>query len=432
MTEYIAGVPPQNIEAEQFVLGALLIDNGAMTTALKLISYEDFYRKSHGKIFIAMNELFNKNEPIDIITMTDYLRRMNDLEEVGGSQYLTSLVTMVPTSANIKYHSMIIQEHAKKRKLMDVCRKVIDRINEDNLDALMMQLRSETQNILSRGAEPIVDMREVARKTLECIERRYIDKGKISGIPSGYADIDTITDGFQPCDLIILGARPSMGKTALAMAMVQNAAETGCPVGVVSIEMGSQQIGIRTMASLSQVEIWKLRKGILKREEFNAITSATSRMVSLPIYFSFSAMELDQIRKVITQMVEVKGVKMIVVDYLQLARNQRQKVREREIGEISTTLKQLAKTFQIPVIALSQLSREVEKREDKRPKLSDLRDSGGIEQDADIVMFLYRDNPKEVQGITEVHFAKGRNIGLGNVKLYFDGNTMSFRNHKDK
>jgi replicative DNA helicase len=211
------------------------------------------------------------------------------------------------------------------------------------------------------------------------------------------------------------------------MTIATNAATAGFPVGVISLEMGDQMIGLRSVSSLSGVELLRLRKGLLRREDYSRVTSAIGRLASLPIFFSFSSWELDQIRRVITEMVQARGVKLVILDYLQLARNGRQKVREREIGEISTTLKQLAMTFQIPILALSQLSRKVEDREDKRPRLSDLRDSGQIEQDADVVMFLHREDPTARRGPVELIFAKGRNIGLGAVKLYFDGDLMTFK-----
>ncbi len=419
-------VPKHNIEAEKGVLGAIFFDNNTLRQIDLRVN--DFYKPAHREIYSAMLSLSEDGSPIDIITLTERLEKKYHNE-------IMDIATQAFTAVNIKYHADIVAEASRLHKLQRLCLQILQIIAGDiqeTSEALIGQLHAGMSSIIRDQGDAIVDIRDVARETYEFIKRRHEQKGILSGIPSGFKDIDTITDGFQSSDLIILAARPSMGKTALAMSFAQNAAEIDYPVGVVSLEMGKQALGIRTVSSLSQVELWKLRKGIHTREDTAALISAAARMADLPIYFSFSAWELDQIRKVITQMVEVKGIKLVIVDYLQLAGNAKQKTREREIGEISTTLKQLAKTFQIPVIALSQLSREVEKREDKRPKLSDLRDSGQIEQDADVVMFLYREKPREIKGLAEVHFAKGRNIGLGVVKLYFDGNTMTFRSLKDE
>ena len=413
-------LPKQNLEAEKAVLGAVLLDNASIKQIE--LKTDDFYRNSHAEIFAAMLQLTADGSPVDLITITEKI----------GEEHTPELITFASsavTAANVKYHAEIVAEAARMRKLQRLAVQTLQKVegSDDNSETIIAGIHSQTKDIISNQGGDIVSMHDVAKETMDFIERRHEDKGKISGVPSGFKDIDAITDGFQPSDLIILGARPSMGKTALSLQIATNAAEKGFPVGVLSLEMGSQALGIRSIASLSQVELWKLRKGILKREDLSALYTAIARCAALPIYFSFSAFDLEHIRKVIAQMVEVKGAKMIIVDYLQLAKNTKQKTREREIGEISTTLKQCAKTFNVPVLALSQLSRELEKRaaEERRPKLSDLRDSGQLEQDADVVMFLFRDNPKEVQGTVEVHFAKGRNIGLGVAKLYFNGMTMT-------
>jgi replicative DNA helicase len=413
-------IPKQAIEAERAVLAAVLVNSDAMRRID--LQADDFYKPSHREMYVAMRALTGEGNPVDGVTLADKLPKYK--------QEIMDILSEAITTANIKYHAEIVSEASRLRKLQRLFLQGLDAIGGDAVeksDVIIGRLHSDMAGIMRNQGDTITDMREVALEAFDYIERRHKHKGVISGIPSGFPDIDKITDGFQPGDLIVIGARPSMGKTAFAMAVTHHAADKGFPVGVVSLEMGPLPIGIRSVASLSGVELFRLQKGILSREGWNAITGAAGRMANLPIYFSFSALELDQLQKVITQMVEVKGVKMVVVDYLQLAKNIRQKVREREVGEISTTLKHLAKTFTIPVIALSQLNRKVEERQDKRPKLSDLRDSGQIDQDADVVMFLHREKPKESRGTVEVHFAKGRNIGLGMVRLHFDGNTMTFR-----
>lgn len=413
-------LPKQNLEAERWVLGAIIVDNEAIGRID--LTPEDFYKPVHQEIFKAMGELSGEDKPIDIVSLDDRLKRKY-------AEEITSIASEVFMAANIKYHVQIVREASLLRTVQKTCLQTLQAIQEGEIETADMAVTAIQEvigKVIKGQGGIITSMSQVAKETLAYIERRFEDRESISGVPSGFKDVDMITDGFQQGDLIILAARPSMGKTALAMAIAQNAATDGYPIGVISLEMGKHQIGIRAMASLSQVEMYKLRKGILDREGFNSVMNAASKLSGLPIYFSFSSWEIGDIRKVVTQMVQLKDIKMVIVDYLQLARNPEQKKREREIGEISTTLKYLAKTFNIPVMALAQLNRQVEQREDKRPKLSDLRDSGQIEQDADVVMFLYRENVSSHKGVVEVSFAKGRNIGLGKIELDFNGDFMIF------
>ncbi len=414
-------LPKQALDAEIWVLGSIFTDNGVIND-INLLP-EDFYKPVHQEIFKAMRELSGEGKPIDIVSLDDRLKQKHTEE-------ISSIASAVFTAANVNYHARIVKEAALLRTVQKTCLQTLRAIQEGEIetsDMAVSAIHEVTGKVVNGQGGVITSMSQVAKETLDYVERRYENQNSISGIPSGFKDLDKITDGFQGADLITLAARPGMGKSAFAMAIAQNASSQGFPIGVVSIEMNKHQIGIRTMASLSQVEMWRLRKGILDKEGFNSVINAVSLMANLPIYFSFSSWSIEDMRKVITQMVRLQGVKMVIVDYLQLIRNPERKNREREIGEISTTLKCLAKTFNIPIIALAQLNRQVEQRENKRPKLSDLRDSGQIEQDSDAVIFLYRENVSEHKGVVEVIFEKGRNIGLGKVMLNFNGDLMTFR-----
>lgn len=418
-------LPKQNLDAERWTLGAIIAENEAI--GLIDLKPEDFYKPDHQEIFKAMCELSEEGKPIDIVSLNNRLNQRH-IEDI------TSIASEVFTAANISFHAQIVKEASLIRAVQKTCRQTLQAIQEGEIetpDMAVSAIHKVMGDVVSGQGGIIIPMSQVAKDTVDYIERRYEDRESISGVPSGFKDVDAITDGFQQGDLIILAARPGMGKSALAMAMAQNAALEGYPIGIISLEMGKHQIGIRAMASLSHVEMFRLRKGLLDRDGFNSVMNAASRLSGLPIYFSFSSWDISDIRKAVTQMVQLKNIKMAIVDYLQLARKPEQRNREREIGEISTTLKYLAKTFNIPVIALAQLNRQVEQREDKRPKLSDLRDSGQIEQDADIVMFLFREDVSSHKGAVEVSFAKGRNIGLGRVKLNFDGDLMTFTDAGD-
>ena len=426
----IGRVPPQNIEAEQSVLGAILIDCEAFKTAYKIISSVDFYRPAHGKIFQSMLSLKTVNEPIDLITISAELRKRNDLDAVGGEPYLSALASQIPTAANIKYHAKIVKEASVKRQVIKSCFALTDRIyQDDDINLGLSKHRAELLSIAGAADAALVSMADIAVTVQNYVEHRSLHRDGIHGIPSGFIDLDNITDGFQKGDFIILGGRPGMGKSAYAMNIIENC---GVSAGVVSLEMSGMQLGIRTLASLSGININSLRKGFIHHNEWSSITTATAQMANMPVFFSFSARRAQDIEKRIIELVEDKGAQIIVVDYLQLIRSEGSKQREREIADISVMLKGLAVDFQVPIIALAQLNREVERRENKRPILADLRESGSLEQDADIVIFLYRDEyynkDSTYKGIAEVIIAKGRNVGMDVVKLGFIPDKMQFQN----
>jgi replicative DNA helicase len=419
--EFASGsIPPQNNEAEQEVLGAILLDNSAI--AKIDLTTEDFYKKSHSILYRAMLSLHTDNTPIDLITICEILKKDGTLEQIGGISYLSTLVSLTPTAANIKVHADIVKEKAIKRRLRSLCLETIGNIEEQSLDDLLGYLRHGTAQMVTGRGGDIITTAEIATELLEFVERRRKHRNELSGIKSGFTELDRITDGFQPGDLIIVGGRPSHGKSIFATTCAENSGE---PVGVISLEMGPHQMGIRTLSSLSKVEIWKLRKGLFFDTDWPSIHDALSRLSKIKMYFSFTSFDELQIERAITQMVERYGIKMLIVDYLQLTKGATPKKREQEVAGVSRMLKLTAKAHNIPVMALSQLNRKVEEREGKKPMLSDLRESGAIEQDADVVLLLFRANCKE-DGIVEVNVAKGRNTGLGEVKLWFKGDMMTF------
>lgn len=413
--------PPQNIEAEQAVLGAILIDGDA----IKKIDLqpEDFYRvHTHGKIYASMLELHQAKIPIDIITLTDCLRKKGELEAVGGVAYLASLTSVVPISGGITHHASIVKDASTRRKIAQICLKTLQDISTYPIDEITQNLRLKiAQALFSRGGK-IVDMMELTKNLSIAIENRYNNKHIISGIPSGFAEIDEVTDGFQGGKVYVVAARTGIGKTAFSLAMDMNA---GVPVGRIDLEMSEGQLGIRALASLSQVSMFKLRKGYISREEWQAISKAIGKLAEIPLYFSFSSFKISEIERTVAEMVE-KGIKKLTVDYLQLiSPDAKHRNREQEVADASRTMKRIAKMYNIPVVVLAQLNRKVEERADKKPTLADLRESGSIETDADVVMFLQK---KDIQSKNlTVIFAKGRDEGYAEVNMTFDGDLMTFK-----
>jgi len=437
-------LPPQNIEAEQSILGAILIDNDALPRALEILDAEDFYKQSHRKLFNAMLELFEKSEPIDLITLTDYLKRENELETVGGISYLSSLVNMIPTAANIKYHSKIVREKGLLRGLLRSSNEIASRIYESNFDAEELVDYAE-KSIFDISEKRIkasfVTLREVIKDSFEMIEQLYDKKEAITGVPSGFRDLDELTTGFQKGDLVIVGGRPSMGKTAFTLNIAQNVGlELKEPVAIFSLEMAKEQLALRMLCSEAMVNSNSIRKGFIKKEDWHKLTSAASNLTGAPIYIddssSITALEL---RAKARRLKMEHGLSLVVVDYLQLMRGKGSfERREQEISDISRSLKAMAKELSVPVIAVSQLNRSVEQRRPPKPMLADLRESGAIEQDADVILFLYRDevynkdNPAN-KGKAEVDIAKQRNGPAGvTVHLSYISSCTRFMNMTDR
>lgn len=421
--ELIGFIPPQNLEAEEYILGALLFDGDEIKSIKGILEPEDFYREAHRRIFRAMIAILEAGEPIDIVTVSERLKMAGD----DQLKYLSGLADGVPTSANIKHHADIVAEHSRKRKLIDVCRQTINQTLTDSLDDCLDALRGRTSGLVTGRGIELVSMKQIAKQVFDQVEYRYNHKNEISGITSGIADIDEITDGWQAGTMVVLAARPGQGKSALAMQFAQAA---GVPVGIISLEMGPVQLGIRSLASLSRVDMYKLRKGFLASNDWPMLIKAAKEMAEMPIYFTFTAQKISEIDRAITEMIEKYKVRMVIVDYLQRASANNvdhNMKREEEVAKISRYLKGVALVKNMPVMPLAQLNRAIEARSDKEPTLADLRESGQIEQDADIVMFIKGKYAEKGSGPASLIFAKGRNEGRGRVELYFNGDTMQFR-----
>ncbi|CAH1230327.1 replicative DNA helicase [Paenibacillus sp. 2RAB27] len=428
---FVDRVPPQNIEAEQAVLGAILINADALITAMERITSDDFYRGAHQRIFEAIVELAEDQEPVDLITLTALLQNKQQLEEIGGVTYLSELANAVPTAANIDYYAAIVEEKSMLRRLIRTATQIVTNgyANEDNVGAMLSEAEAKILEISQRrSSSGFVVIRDVLMEVFEKVENLYSNKGGSTGIPSGFIDLDKMTSGFQRSDLVILAARPSVGKTAFALNVAQNvgvrAKET---VAIFSLEMGAAQLVQRMICAEANVDANRMRTGYLEGDDWEKLTMAIGALSEANIYIDDTpTITVADIRAKCRRLQQEKGLGMILIDYLQLIAGRGGKGgdnRQQEVSEISRTLKQIARELNVPVIALSQLSRGVEQRQDKRPMMSDLRESGSIEQDADIVAFLYRDDyydkESEKKNIIEIIIAKQRNGPVGTVELAF-------------
>lgn len=426
-------LPPQALDAEMAVLGAILFDNKSIKRALKVLRDGDFYKESHRELFRAMETLIRNHQPIDIVTLTDYCKAHSILDKVGGIKYLSDLANSVPTSANVKYHAEIVKDKSMRRLALQSCIKTAQHILDgDELDDILPRHKQTIAGLRKSEGIQIVSAADIAQKTLQRIERRYDSKEYISGVPFGFRALDELSDGLQPGEFTIIGARPGMGKTIFAMTVAKNAAMAGFPIGAIHLEMMDEQLGIRAYADLSDIDLWRIKKAFLQREDWKAIHRAAATFAELPIYCTFQARKESDVEQVAIEMIETRGVKLLIIDYLQLMESKdNSQNREREVSGFSKMFKRLANDYGIPTVALSQLNRKVEERPDKRPMKSDLRDSGSLEQDADNIIFLYRDDyyykDSKKKGIVEVIWAKGRNTETETVELAFNGKKMQFR-----
>ncbi|SFI69510.1 replicative DNA helicase [Thermoflavimicrobium dichotomicum] len=428
-------LPPHNIEAEQAVLGAILIEPSVLLTVNERLRAEDFYRQSHQKLFQAINDLAQKGEPVDLVTLTAELQDRKWLEEVGGVAYLTELAGIVPTAANVEYYAQIVEEKAILRRLIRTATQIAasgytgGEDVADVIDEAERKILEISQRRMRGGFIPIGN---VLMESFEQIESMYNSQKGLKGIPSGFVDLDRMTSGFQKSDLIIIAARPSMGKTAFALNVAQNVAlRSGQTVAIFNLEMSAQQLVMRMLAAEANIDAQAFRTGNLKEEDWEKLTMAIGTLSEAPIFIDDTpGVTVFDIRSKLRRLQAEHGLGLVLIDYLQLITGRGGDSRQQEISEISRSLKLMAREFDVPVIALSQLSRAVEQRQDKRPMLSDLRESGSIEQDADIVAFLYRDDyyneDSEKKNIAEVIIGKQRNGPVGKVELLFLKNYNKF------
>jgi replicative DNA helicase len=436
-------VPPQNLEAESSVLGGILLDNEAINQVLELLRPEDFYRESHRKIYRAMIELSDRSEPVDLITLSDCLTARGDIDAVGGSAYLASLADFVPSAANISYYARIVREKSILRSLISAATDIATRGFEEqgNIEEFLDTAEKVIFDISEKKIKAsFVAVGDMIKDTLKAVEKLYERKEMVTGVATGYNDLDRLTSGLQPADLIVIAGRPSMGKTAFSLNIATNAAFKGVGVAVFSLEMAKEQLVLRMLCSEARVDNSKMRSGYLGERDFPKLASAAGRLHEAPIYVDDTpAIGILELRAKARRLVRdrTKKVGLIVVDYLQLMRGMgAASNREQEISEISRSLKALAKELNVPVIAISQLNRRVEDRGDKRPMMSDLRESGAIEQDADVIMFIYREevyNQKtDNKGVAEVIVAKQRNGPIDTVSLTFLSEYTRFENYTER
>ena len=424
-------IPPQSLEAEDSILSAILVDNDTLLDVVEILSPEDFYKSAHQKIFSAIVDLFSRNEPVDLVTLTNILREQGRLEEVGGALYLAKLLDTVPMAVNAPHYAKIVHDKACLRRLIEKSNDIVKRCYDD---------RGDVEDVLDYAERTIFEISQdkirpafypigkIILDNIETLEERQGNKALITGIPTGFTKLDSLTAGFQGSDLIILAARPGMGKTALALNIARNVAvEANVPTAIFSLEMAKEQLSMRLLCAEARIDSNRVRSGFFSQDDWVKLTEAAGVLSEAPIFIDDSPdITAMTIRAKARRLKMEKGLGLIFIDYLQLMKSRTTlERRDLEISEISRSLKALAKELDLPVVALSQLNRKLEERSDKRPQLSDLRESGALEQDADVVAFIYRDemynkdpnNPN--RGKAELIIAKQRNGPVGVVPLAF-------------
>jgi replicative DNA helicase len=437
-------LPPQNIEAEHAVLGTILLQDKALLKIVELLKPDDFYRDAHKTIFATMLTLFEKREPHDLITVAGLLSDQKKLEDIGGAAYLASLTDIIPFAGTLVHHAHIIRKKSILRRLIQTTSEVAARCydTQDDIESLIDEAEKTIFEIAhtnkGRGFQP---MSSIVPKAFDRITKLFEKQEHITGVATGYEELDRITAGLQPAEMIVLAARPSMGKTALAMNIVQHAALIGkVAVAVFSLEMSMESLALRMLCSVGRIDSQRIRTGKLHDNDWPKLTRATGMLSDTPIYIDDTpGLTVLEMRAKARRLKSEHNLGLIVVDYLQLMQGKtNSENRTQEISDISRSLKAMAKELNVPVLALSQLNRGLENRTDKRPQLADLRESGAIEQDADVIMFIYRDevynraedNPN--RGLAEIIIAKQRNGPTGMVKMTFLGEYTTFENHTSR
>jgi len=430
-------LPPQSIESEQSVLGSILIDNDVIHKVAEILSPEDFYKETHQKIYEAMLNLYERGEPLDLITLSDELKKNKVLDKIGGVAYLVQLTEAVPTSANVLNYARIVKEKSLLRNLISAATEIISECyrEEEEIEDLLDRAEQLIFSISEFRVKPsFYPIKDVLKETFKIIERLYERKELVTGVPSGFKDLDRLTSGFQPSDLIIVAGRPSMGKTAFCLNIAQYAAiHARVPTAIFSMEMSKEQVAMRMLCSEAKVNASKVRSGFLSEAELQKLTLAASILSDSPLVIDDTpALSVLELRAKARRLKREIALGLVIIDYLQLMKGRSStERREQEISEISRSLKALAKELQIPVIAISQLSRRAEDRPGRRPQLADLRESGAIEQDADLILFIYRDevyNPNsQKKGIAEIIIGKQRNGPTGTVELAYVPELTAFK-----
>ena len=429
-------IPPHNEEAEVSVLGAILLEKDAIVKVADILIEDDFYSDAHAKIYGTMLELFEHRQPIDLVTLTNKLTEKKLLDTVGGAGYISTLVNSVPSAANIIHYAKIIADKAILRRLIE---------SSNDITSLAYNEKEDTSRVLDEAEQKIfkvaekhlkgkfIPIKNILEESFERIDELHKDKEKLRGVPTGFKALDNVLAGLQSSDLIVIAARPSVGKTSLALNIAEHVAgNEGISVALFSLEMSKEQIVDRLLASEAKIDSWRLRTGNLDDSDFPKIGKAMATLSEAPFFIDDSPLiNVLEMRTKARRLQAEKGLGLIIVDYLQLMQGRSSENRVQEISEISRSLKGLARELNVPILALSQLSRQVESRPDKRPILSDLRESGSIEQDADVVMFIYRDelynSETEKKGIAEIIIRKHRNGPIGKIELFFKQEQTAFR-----
>lgn len=436
MTNLQVRIPPHSSEAEESVIGALLLDKDAIVAVAEILAPENFYDDRHSEIFQSCLELYEARIPIDVLTVSERLKKRKSLKQIGGTGYLAGLVNKVPTAAHVEHYGKIVKDSATKRSLMAVASKLVELSLDEGLAAgeLLDKAESEvfslTQSHLTKG---FTSVRNALTNSFDRLDELHKAEGGLRGVPSGFKDLDDTLAGFQKSNLIILAARPGIGKTTLALNIAQNlAVRHKRSVGYFSLEMSEEELVDRLLVAQADIDAWKLKTGKLSEEDFTKLSNAMGELAEAPIYIDDTpALSVLEMRTKARRLQVEKGVDLLIVDYLQLAQGIRKENRVQEVSEISMGLKNLARELKIPVLALSQLSRAVEQRGEKRPQLADLRDSGSIEQDADVVMFLWREDEEKLENV-QLDIAKHRNGPLRFLKLFFRGDRIRFYGKETK
>jgi replicative DNA helicase len=431
-------VPPHSQEAEESVIGSLLLDKDTIITLGEFLKPEDFYDERHGLIYESAIELYENRTPIDVLTISNQLKKKKNLKKIGGSAYLMELANKVPTAAHVEHYGKIVKESATKRSLMKAATRLVELSSDDGLgvaellDKAESEVFSLTQTHASHAFAPVKD---ALAQSFDRLDELHKQQGGLRGVPTGFKELDDTLAGFQKSNLIILAARPSVGKTSLALNIAQHVGvKLGRSVGFFSLEMSREELVDRLLVAQADIDAWKLKTGKLSEDDFTSLSNAMGVLAEAPIYIDDTpALSILEMRTRARRLQVEHGIDLVIMDYLQLARSRGLENRVQEVSEISQGLKNIARELKVPVIALSQLSRSVEQRGEKRPQLSDLRDSGSIEQDADVVMFLYREDDDAYEAAAaqgglnvSLDIAKHRNGALKSIKFFFKGDRMRF------
>lgn len=423
-------IPPHSLEAEVSVLGSLLLDKNSIVNVAEFLQPDHFYESKHASIFEVILELYEKREPIDLLTVSEGLKRKKKLKETGGAGYLAELVNNVPTSAHVEQYGKIVKETSIKRSLMATAARLVEICFDDGLtaDELLDQAETKVFSLTQQHVnQAFVPIRSALAESFDRLDELHKNSGTLRGVPSGLNQLDDALAGFQKSNLVILAARPGVGKTALALNIAQFVAvEKKRPVGIFSLEMSREELVDRLLVSQANIDAWRLKTGNLDDNDFSKLSDAMGELAEAPLYIDDTpAMSVLEMRTKARRLQVERGLDLIIVDYLQLARGRQQENRVQEVSEISQGLKNLARELKVPVIAIAQLSRAVEQRGTKRPQLADLRESGAIEQDADVVMFLWREDQDDSENFY-LDIAKHRNGPLAQLKLFFRGDRIRF------